>query len=175
MLAQLISKHSSCYSLRLQCFPCHSNQTSSTSYLYFTVMLLLLFHLFTLAAPQAVSPSQISLEWQLLSFNITQADFDPKNGRLNPSVVELSFEMQEPDTKDLFLCERDFNALDPRSRNTSPIMLPLKSWQECASKSQKTVYFKVRNISRSELPVINLDIVQIIVRNDSFIKPSYAT
>jgi hypothetical protein len=42
--------------------PCHSNQTLATSYLYFTVMLLLLFHLFTLAAPQAVSPSQISLE-----------------------------------------------------------------------------------------------------------------
>jgi hypothetical protein len=128
-------------------------------------MLLALFYLVT----QVAEASQISPEWRIVSFNITQADFDPKNGKPNPSVVELSFEMQEPDTKDLFLCERDFDAPRSKSGSPSPITLPPKSWRVCASKSRRTAYFKLREISSSETPVVALDMFQMIVRNDSYV------
>ena len=131
-------------------------------------MLLLLFHLLTLVAPLTASPTQISSEWQLLSFNVTLADLDPKSPK--PGVGELSFELQESDTKNVFLCERDFNALDPKSRDF-PGMLPLKTWQACTSKTQRTVYFKVSDLSSSEQPVIHLDVFQMIVRNDVYIIP----
>jgi hypothetical protein len=137
-------------------------------------MLLLLFHLFTLVAPLTASPTQISPEWQLLSFNVTLADFETKNSP-KPGIGELSFELQESDTKNVFLCERDFNSLDPKSLYAFPAILPLKKWQACKSKTQRTVYFKVNNLSSSEQPVIDLDIFQMIVRNDTYIKPSCKT
>jgi hypothetical protein len=137
-------------------------------------MLLLLFHLFTLVAPLTASPTQISSEWQLLSFNVTQVDFDPKNSP-GPGMGELSFELQESDTKNVFFCERDFNSLDPKDRDRHPGTLPFKTWQACTSKTQKTIYFQVRNLSSSEQPVIHLDIFQMIVRNEAYIKPSCKT
>jgi hypothetical protein len=149
-------------------------KTSSTDCLSFIAMLRLLFHLCTLVALLTASPTQISPEWQLLSFNVTLADFDPKNGP-KPGMGELRFELQESDTKNVFLCERDFNSLDPKWRNAFPVMLPLKSWQSCTSKTQRTVYFKVNNLSSSDPPVIHLDIFQMIVRNDSYVNLSCKT
>jgi|ERR1700761_328552 len=138
------------------------------------VMFLLLFHLFTLVAPLATSPTQISPGWEVLSFNITRADLDP-NDSSKLSTVELSFELRELDTKNVFLCVRDSNSLDPKSRNTPSEMLPLGTWQVCKSKTQRNVYFRVNSISSSEQPVIDLDIFQMIIRNDSYIKPPYKT
>jgi hypothetical protein len=150
-------------------------KASSISYLYFTVMLLLLFHLFSLTTALASSPTQVASGWQLLKFNMITADFGPK-----PSAVEMSFELQELDTKMVFLCERNVYYDDPK--HIVPSMLPTKFWQQCKSKTQRNVYFKLSNMANSEQPVFDLDIFQMItknngyfIKNDGYIKASCQT